>query len=224
MSASDTFQRIKDTITAIVEEYGITNRLRYALIVFGRDATQKLSFSEEITDIDSLKAKIQSSQRPVGDPNLQKALEEAKRLFDSDPSRPDVKKVIVVITDKKSSNRPEDLKKAVMPLEEEGVIIVPVAVGSSADPTELEGITSNRGYLIVIPQRELDPDVTAETIMEKVLKGIVSHVLFCFQSFPLLTLFCLGFFGVRGPGGGVGGGEGDRRCPHPHVSPKVFTL
>lgn len=170
VSASDTFERVKDTINAIVDEYGITDRLRYGLIVFGRNAVQKLSFSEE-SDMNSLKAKIKASQRPEGGPNLQKALEEAKRLFDSEPSGPDVKKVLVVITDKKSTSRPEGVKKAVVPLEEGGVKIVPVAVGSSADPSELEGITSNRGHLIET-QRRLDPDVTAEKIMEKVLKGI----------------------------------------------------
>lgn len=170
VSASDTFERIKDTITAIVDEYGITDRLRYGLIVFGRNALQKLSFGEE-SDMNSLKAKVKSSQRLGGEPNLQKALEEAKRLFDSESAGPDVKKVLVVITDKKSTSRPEDVKKAVVPLEEGGVKIVPVAVGSSADPSELEVITSNRGYIIVT-QRKLDPDVTAEKIMEKVLKGI----------------------------------------------------
>lgn len=170
VSASDTFERIKDTITAIVDEYGITDRLRYGLIVFGRNALQKLSFGEE-SDMNSLKAKIKSSQRLGGEPNLQKALEEAKRLFGSESAGPDVKKVLVVITDKKSTSRPEDVKKAVVPLEEGGVKIVPVAVGSSADPSELEVITSNRGYIIVT-QRKLDPDVTAEKIMEKVLKGI----------------------------------------------------
>lgn len=175
VSASDTFERIKDTINTIVDEYGITSRLRYGLIVFGRNAVQKLSFSEESSDINALKAKIESSQRPIGEPNLQKALEEAKRLFDSESTSPDVKKVLVVITDKKSTSRPEDLKKAVMPLEDGGVKIVPVAVGSSADPSELEGITSNRGYLIET-QRELDPDETAEKIMNKVLKGIANFV------------------------------------------------
>lgn len=173
MSASDTFERIKDTINAIVDEYGVTNRLRYGLVVFGRNAVQKLSFSEESSDINALKTKIKSSQRPVGGPNLQKALEEAKRLIESEPTRPGVKKVLVVITDKKSTSRPEDVKKVLIPLEEGGVKIVPVAVGSSADPSELELITSNRGYLIAT-QRDLDPDVTAEMIMEKLLKGIAN--------------------------------------------------
>ena len=174
-SAADTFQRIKDTLNAIVEEYGVTGRIRYGLVTFGRDATQKLSFSEEISDINSLKAKIRFTQRPFGEPDLQRALEEAKKLFDSEPKRPDAKKVIVVITDKKSTSRPEDVKKAFIPLEEGGVTVVPVAVGPSADPNELERITSNRGYLIKT-ERELDPDVTAEQIMEKVLKGILKVI------------------------------------------------
>ena len=172
VSASDTFERIKDTVNAIVGEYGINSRLRYGLIVFGRDAAQILSFSEE-SDLNSLKAKIKSAPRPFGEPNLQKALEKAKQLFDSEPAQPDVKKVLVVITDKKSTSRPEDVKKAVIPLEDEDVKIIPVAVGLSADPNELEGITSNRGYLVET-HRGLDPNETAEKIMEKVLKGITN--------------------------------------------------
>ena len=174
VSASDTFQRIKDTINTIIEEYGISSRLRYGLIVFGSEARKKLNFTDESADVNSLKAKIMSAQHPAGEPDLQKALEEAKKMFDSAPSRPGVKKVLVVIIDKKSTSSPEDVKEVLTPLEEEEVKIVPVAVGSSADPTELEQITSNRGYLIET-QRELDPDTTAEEIMEKVLKGIVSR-------------------------------------------------
>lgn len=176
-------------------EYGINSRLRYGLIVFGRDATQILTFSEE-SDLKTLKAKIKSAPRPFGEPNLQKALEKAKQLFDSDPAQPDVKKVLVVITDKKSTSRPEDVKKAVMPLEDGDVKIIPVAVGSSADPSELGGITSNRGYLIET-QRELDPDETAEKIMEKVLKGISNkfHVFNHFSKpsqrvFPGVGILC----------------------------------
>ena len=172
VSASDTFQRIKDTINTIIDEYGVASRLRYGLVVFGREAVLKLSFSEESADVNSLKAKITSTQRPDGEPNLQKALEEAKKLFDSEVARPGVKKVLVVITDKKSTSSQENVKKALVPLEEQKVKIVPVAVGSSADPNELERITSNRGYLIET-KRELDPDTTAEKIMVKVLKGTV---------------------------------------------------
>ena len=172
MSASDTFERIKDTINAIVEEYGVTSRIRYGLIVFGREAIRKLSFGEDSADINSLKAKVMSTQRPAGNPNLQKALEEAKKLFDSEPTRPGVKQVLVVITDKKSTSGQEDVKRALVPLVDQEVKIVPVAVGSSADTKELERITSNKGYL-VNTKRELVPDTTAEEIMEKVLKGMV---------------------------------------------------
>lgn len=131
----------------------------------------KVRFSDESVDADTLKAKITSAQQPVGEPDLQKALEEAKKLFESDPSRGNVKRVLVVITDKRSSSSPESVKNVLVPLEDGDVKIVPVAVGASADSSGLEGITSNRGYLIN-KERELDPDTTAEEIMEKVLKGM----------------------------------------------------
>ena len=130
-----------------------------------------MRFSDESVDADTLKAKITSAQQPVGEPDLQKALEEAEKLFESDPNRGDVKRVLVVITDKRSSSTPESVKNVLVPLEDRDVKIVPVAVGASADPNELERITSNRGYLIK-KERELDPDTTAEEIIEKVLKGM----------------------------------------------------
>lgn len=170
VSASDTFQRIKDTVSVIVEEYGVS-RIRYGLVVYAREAVRGLSFGQESADIDSLKAAILYIQRPSGDPNLQGALEAAQKLFDFEPTRPGVKKVLVVITDKKSTSSQEDVKSALIPLEEEDVKIVTVAVGSSADPLELERIASNKGYQTEV-KRDMDPDTTAEKIMEKVLKGI----------------------------------------------------
>ena len=103
VSASDTFKRIKDTINVIVEEYGVS-RIRYGLVVYAREAVRRLSFGQESADIDSLKAAILYIQRPSGDPNLQGALEAAQNLFDSEPARPGVKRVLVVITDQKSTN------------------------------------------------------------------------------------------------------------------------
>lgn len=174
VSAPDTFQHIKETIMRIIEEYGITRRLRNALVVFGRDAVPILSFSEDFVHFSALKTKIMSAPRPVGEPNLENVLKEAKKMFDPQQTRPGVKKVLVVIIDKKSTSSPENVRKALAPLEEQKVKIVPVAVGSFADTTELEGITSNRGYLIETP-RDLDPDITAEEIMAKVLKGMALH-------------------------------------------------
>ena len=170
VSASDTFQRIKDTINVIVEEYGVSH-IRYGLVVYAREAVERLSFGQESADIDSLKAAVLNIQRPSGDPNLQGALEAAQKLFDSKPARPGVRKVLVVITDQKSTSRQEDVKRALIPLEEEDVKIVTVAVGSSADPLELERIASNKGYQTEA-KRDMDPDTTAEKIMDKVLKGI----------------------------------------------------
>lgn len=170
VSASDTFQRIKNTVNVIVEEYGVS-RIRYGLVVYAREAVRRLSFGQESADIDSLKAAVLNIQLLSGDPNLQGALEAAQKLFDSEPARPGVKKVLVVITDQKSTSRQEDVKRALIPLEEEDVKIVTVAVGSSADPLELERIASNKGYQTEV-MRNMDPDTTAEKIMEKVLKGI----------------------------------------------------
>lgn len=62
----------------------------------------------------------------------------------------DVKRVLVVIIDKKFMSCFEDVKKVVLFLEEGGVKIVFVVVGLLVEFSELEVIILNRGYIIEI--------------------------------------------------------------------------
>ena len=110
-----------------------------------------------------------------GEPNLQAALEEAKRAFDQAPSRPNAEKVLVVIMDKKSSNEHKDVAKALKPLKKDKVKVVPVAIGPDADVDELRNITSAKDYLVEVAKKE-DPKKVAEKIMEKVSTGSYAFV------------------------------------------------
>ena len=112
-----------------------------------------------------------SISRPSGDPDLQKALSEAKRLFEQASPRPNAKKVLVVIMDKKSIDQPEDIQEALKPLKEDEVKIVPVAIGPDTDVDELKNITSAEGYLVKA-ENTTDPGKLAEKIMAKVISGI----------------------------------------------------
>lgn len=62
----------------------------------------------------------------------------------------DVKRVLVVIIDKKFMSCFEDVKKVVLFLEEGGVKIVFVVVGLLVEFSELGVIILNRGYIIEI--------------------------------------------------------------------------
>lgn len=106
---------MREMVKAVIDMYG-TGKIRYGIIVFGATTSPSLSFSETYPTKKAFKDFINLMRRVDGEPDLQRAFEEAKRLFDSAPPRPNAKKVLVVIVDNKSSNRPEEIKAAAKPL------------------------------------------------------------------------------------------------------------
>lgn len=52
--AETTFQRMKDTVKQIMQEYQ-TDKLRYAVMVFGDQTTSPLSFEETLPDEETVK-------------------------------------------------------------------------------------------------------------------------------------------------------------------------
>ena len=72
--------------------------------------------------------------------------------------------------DKTSSDGDGEVRKALKPLKEDGVKIVPVAVGPDADRNQLKNITSTEEYL-VDAKKSTTPEKLAEEIMEKVTSG-----------------------------------------------------
>ena len=97
-------------------------------------------------------------------------MSEAKKLFDQASPRPSAKKVLVVIMDKKSSNKYQEIDVALKPLKEDDVKVVPVAVGTDASLDELKNITSAEEY-VVTAEKSTDPVKLAEKVMIKVTKG-----------------------------------------------------
>lgn len=117
-----------------------------------------------------IKTYFNSISRPSGEPNLEQALSEAKKLFDQASPRPNAKKVLVVIMDKKSSNKYQEIDVALKPLKEDDVKVVPVAVGTDASLDELKNITSAEEYVVTV-EKSTDPVKLAEKVMIKVTKG-----------------------------------------------------
>ena len=56
------------------------------------------------------------------------------------------------------------------PLEEKGIRVIPVALGSESDPIELMLATTNKGNLIKAGDNE-DPKILGDKIMGKVIEG-----------------------------------------------------
>ena len=72
--------------------------------------------------------------------------------------------------DKTSSDGDGEVQKALKPLKEDDVKIVPVAVGPDADRNQLKNITSTEEYL-VDAKKSTTPEKLAEEIMDKVTSG-----------------------------------------------------
>ena len=100
------------------------------------------------------------------------ALKEAHKLLTSpsEGARPDAKKILLLITDKKSDSSPKQLREAAQPLERDDIRVIPVAVGDQANPTELAHITPSKDNVITPGNDETSVKI-AEEVMKKALRG-----------------------------------------------------
>lgn len=168
-NAEKTFLKMKDTVNSIITKYG-TDRLRYAVIPFGTFPSTALTFQETFATLEKLKDYIGLTRKPRGDPNLKRAFDEVKRVFDRAPPRPNSKKVLVVIVDKLPVDSPEEGINAVKGLNKNKIKVVPVAIGNEVDPDELVKRTNNKQYLVKGKTDE-NPEPLGDKIMDKVLRG-----------------------------------------------------
>jgi hypothetical protein len=96
-------------------------------------------------------------------------MDEASRLFDQ-YARPEAKKVLVIITDKRSDSTLSDIRDAAKILVSKSITVIPVAFGRDADPNQLVTTTPNKGDLIK-KEKTVPPKTLAKEIMDKILEG-----------------------------------------------------
>ena len=167
--ADKSFMQMKEAINSIVERYE-SSKIRYALLSFGTTVTKHVEFTRDLPDADTVRKSLGQLKQPAGEPNLQKALEEAKLMFDRAPSRPGARKVLVVMMDSMSSSEPGSVKEAAKSLEDSYIRVVAVAIGPDASPTELEKVTTNK-KLIVKADNDENPSILAEDMVKNFLKS-----------------------------------------------------
>ena len=92
----ETFRLMKDTISWIIGRYG-TDKLRYSVVLFGADARTELNFDEDVSTPNKLIQLVQSLSRRNGGSDISKALDEAKKVFESAGARPEARKVDIGI-------------------------------------------------------------------------------------------------------------------------------
>ena len=169
VEADDNFEKTKEVIKAIVDSYSM-NKLRYGVVVFGTSASVQISFEDDFPSDKDLKAFISGLSGPNELPALGEALKKGKELFDNAKERPNARKVLVVIMDKKSISELDDIKDSAKLLEEGGIKVIPVAIGDEVDHAELEATTSEKRNVV---NASTDVDLTdlKTKIMNKVFKG-----------------------------------------------------
>lgn len=147
------------------------------VIVYGDRATVEVSPDVEFPTKESYRQQMNRVTRPFGDPNHEAALNQAMLTFQRS-SRPEAKKVVVVITDKFPMNVPDAVKKAARGLELDDVKVIPVPVGSDADEDGIKKLSPFKDVLVKAGKND-NPKELARKIMIKVLKGQISFDFIC---------------------------------------------
>ena len=160
--SNPTLSTMRDATKVIIDKYG-TEDARYSLITSGREASTKIDFTDGFKTAQDFKNAIDTVQRPEGTPDLKKALDQAMKLFEDAPPRPDAKKILVVLIDQKSVNYPQVLSASAKSLQNENILVLPIAFGSLADLDELTRLAPSKGVVI-----EIDNDEDAATIAQKI--------------------------------------------------------
>jgi hypothetical protein len=107
--SSKTYKLMKDTIKDIIDRYG-TDNIHYSVIVYGARPVIVTSFADAIPTAAVLKRRIEAAPREQGGAALDRALEEAKKIFEGRGGRANAKKILVVITDVDSGVSKNDIR------------------------------------------------------------------------------------------------------------------
>lgn len=164
-----TFPYMKAILTDIMQNYS-TNMIHFAVVLYGNEPSVILRFSDGVTDPDRLVALISSAANVPGGSALDKALQTAKQIFAEDEAvRLEARKILVVITDEKSSGDTEVAKGVAKDLIDNHVSVITVAVGNEVDHKELEELAPPDGESMNTTS-DNDPGKTGEEIIRIITK------------------------------------------------------
>ena len=108
----------------------------------------------------------------------------------SKEGRSDARKVLVIVSDKKSDSTDNELNEVMEPLQEMSITVIPVAFGDEADEMELGKLTDDASTLIRVGISNDTADIKME-IMDQVFKGLSFGQQFTSRFF---NTFFYGFF------------------------------
>ena len=158
----------------------------YATIVYGKDASVKSKF-KDMPDKTSLKKFIDSLTWKENGKYLHHPLAEADKIF-KEHGRPEARKVTIVFVTGKVDSTTTELKKAARKLNDNGVKIIVVKLGTDPDDKRLKAITPEKN--IVKVKENSDPKKSAKLVDEQRMKGkqssVIIFIVFALFSYHLL--------------------------------------
>jgi len=166
--SNETFKLMTSTVNRIIQRYGIT-RIHYSVIIFGSTPTTHFDFSRTFPNKDVLVRVVSRLPKKSGRPDLAKALESVKKVYELRQVRPNAKKVVVVILDNESVNTAKELKENAAFIVDKGILAICVGVGSSIESKELQIITEEDRNIIQVKGNK-NPDELAKEIMAIILR------------------------------------------------------
>ena len=153
----------KEIIKKTVEAFGLS-RVRYSLITFGATPVVKIRFNNVFASEEELGKIVDNVKKDEGAASLEKALEEPRYLFAlAEDTRPNAKRVVVVITDKKSDSTEASVRAASRKLRDDGVRVIAIVLGNEFDPVSPE---------VIKPDEEQRPTVIVKELVIVVLNGM----------------------------------------------------
>ncbi|XP_031558904.1 coadhesin-like, partial [Actinia tenebrosa] len=149
--ATAAFTFMKNTAKEFVTQYGKTY-IRYGLIVFGITVNDVFNFQTTASmDKATLKTSIDGSNNIAGSSDLKAALGNAKAMLQGPGSRPNARKIVVVMMDTGSAQSQNELELAAKNLRDIEALVIGIGIGRQIPVQQLEWITLNRYYVMLFP-------------------------------------------------------------------------
>ncbi|KAK2570892.1 Mucin-like protein [Acropora cervicornis] len=153
---------MKRALATFIDKFNVTPETTHvSMIFYAKEATLLFNLTDvQFQSNKAIKKKINSlSDRLYGGTRTDLALMKAHdHMFQRVHDRPKRPNVLLVFTDGNTAAESAPYSETVPPLEDKGVNIIAIGIGSNIDKKELEKIAGERGTVVRVPNFELLSD------------------------------------------------------------------
>jgi len=178
-STPENLAYFKEVMKNIIRRYGGSDVVKINVVPFGSDPSPNpITFdSSKYPDEESLFDAIDNMTIPSGDPSLIKTLDEVKKILNEQEISEDTKKNLVVMSDKKATDTPEEIALSAQRMEESAINIYTVPLNSEgAKDNEL--LNGEKEASVSVNPASDNPVSSAEEIMAEVGEFVLSNGLY----------------------------------------------